>query len=137
MAYRCDHCGFAFPTGWRGYQYFTRASGERVAAPHGDAREAQEIMGLTMRQAEAQGRIGFLSHCLCFDCLAQFDLDVDRDVKQCPECESLKVRSARGSVGVLCPACGVGRFGEHNTGAQVTEGQPPPQELPWGEKTGE
>jgi hypothetical protein len=119
--YKCDHCGLAFPTGWRGHAYVTRKSGERVLCSLLDAKEVQEITGLTPRQAEADGRYGFLSNCLCFDCLAQFNLDVDRDVKQCPKCGSLKVRTAKGSVGALCPACKVGCFRERNTGTHVCD----------------
>jgi hypothetical protein len=113
--YGCDHCRLAFPTGWGGYSYFTRESGERVPVPHADPKTVKAVTGLTARQAAAEGRQGFASHCLCFNCLAQFDVDVDRDVKQCPKCRSLIVRTARGSVGLLCPACKVGQFREINT----------------------
>jgi hypothetical protein len=118
--YRCYRCNLAYPTGWGGYRYYIRESGERVAVPHSDPKIVYEVTGLTARHAQAEGRAGFASYCLCFDCLAQFDLDVERDVKQCPRCSSLNVRTARGSVGALCPSCKVGRFLEHNTGTHVT-----------------
>lgn len=109
---KCDRCDLAFPVGWGGCFYATRESGERVPVPHGDLKDVQEITGQTIRQAERDGRVGFASYCLCFDCLAQLDLDVQRDVKQCPKCGSLNVKTAKGSVGLTCPACRLGRFRE-------------------------
>src|SRR5262245_47038726 len=108
--FRCTRCDFAFPKGWGGYTYALDAQGRRVVCPHPDEMQMVfQVTGVGWSEAQAAGRLGHASHCVCFDCAEQFDLDLDRDVKQCPKCGSLQVRSAYGSIGCPCPKCKAGR----------------------------
>lgn len=68
-------------------------------------------------KARAEGRVGQSSYFMCFSCTAQFDLDLDRDIKRCPKCDSLNIRSAVGALGCSCPRCELGVFIEIWTGA--------------------
>lgn len=114
---KCDHCGLAFPIGWGSYTYATDDSGHRIVCGHPDEmEEVRAITGMEWSEARAASWIGHASHCMCFDCAEQFDLDLDRDVKKCPVCGSLHVRSAHGAVAEKCPRCKTGVFREEWTG---------------------
>lgn len=114
---RCSSCEVAFDAGWGGYTYATAPDGKRVVCPHpSEFHRAEEVTGLNWSEAHARGLIGFSSYCLCFECHTFFELDLDRDIKQCPRCASLQVRSARGAVGAACPVCHKGKFVEVPTG---------------------
>ena len=116
----CDHCGLAFPGGWGRYCYAVDSDGKRVVCRHpGEDRDAKKVTGMEWSEAVAAARIGSASHCMCFDCSEQFDLDLDRDEKKCPKCNSLNVRSADGAVGSRCPKCKTGIFREHYTGVMT------------------
>jgi len=80
--------------------------------PYRDMWELQFLTGMSPQEAHEKGRIGEWSHCLCFACLHVFDLDLHRDVKCCPKCGSLDVKSTRGAVGCRCPRCGKGTIHE-------------------------
>jgi hypothetical protein len=115
--YVCPHCELSLPTGWGGFNYVTDDRGRRIPCPHPIEIDAiKKVTGMGWLEARAAGRLGFVSHCLCFDCSRQFDLDLGRDVKRCPECGSLAVRPANGSIGCTCPSCGVGRIEVMETG---------------------
>lgn len=114
---KCQSCGLAFPSGWGGYLYAIDDNGKRILCGHpGEFQQVNRVTGLEWKAARAAGRVGHHSYCLCFDCLAQFELDLDRDVKRCPQCQSLNVKSANGSVGGRCPKCRDGVFSEISTG---------------------
>jgi len=42
----------------------------------------KEVTGMEWGAAERAGRIGYFTFCLCFDCCAQFELDLERDTKR-------------------------------------------------------
>jgi len=114
---KCRKCGVAFPSGWGGYTYALAEDGRRIDCPHpGEFRRAEEITGMEWEEARAAGRIGFGSYCMCFTCGHQFELDLDRDIKRCPKCAALDVRSARGALACECPHCHSGVFYEESTG---------------------
>lgn len=50
-------------------------------------------------------RTGFNSHCICLNCLNQFDLDLKKDERQCPKCNPNEVYSELEMVGRECPKC--------------------------------
>ncbi len=115
--YGCDHCDLVMPEGWGGYTYVVASNGERVPCPHpGETMIFERVTGLSYSEAYASGLVGSARHCLCFDCTDQFDLDLDRDIKRCPKCSSLNVRSARGAIGSICPRCKQGHIRQTETG---------------------
>ena len=67
-------------------------------------------------EARKAGRIGQSTYCMCFACAEQFELDLGRDVKRCPECGCLDVRSAHAAIGCRCPKCNTRVFHEETTG---------------------
>ena len=54
---------------------------------------------------QASARVGFLSDCLCFDCLQRQNLDFKKDEKKCCSCSSVNVKSLRDLSGPVCPKC--------------------------------
>jgi hypothetical protein len=111
--YACDKCDFQLPTGWGGYTYATDSSGTRIVCPHpGEPYEICRITGMSLGEAMAANRTGFNAHVVCLSCLTQFDLDLKRDVRLCPNCSSNAVKSVQECVGQLCPNCKVGKVEE-------------------------
>ena len=110
----CDDCSFAFPTDRPGgFIYVIDEHMERIATAFGcEVTQAVELTGIEIRVLERAGRLGYLSDCICRECLQQFSIDLDRDPKQCPQCESVNVVSARGAVGSKCPHCSKGTVRE-------------------------
>ncbi|MDY3558880.1 hypothetical protein R5W23_006056 [Gemmata sp. JC673] len=112
-SYACNECDFELPSGWGGYTYAVDNSGQRVVCPHpGEFHTVYQVTGLNYTDAQNAGRVGFAQHCVCLDCLRQFDLDLERDAVLCLECSSRQVRSLRESVGQKCPRCKVGLIEE-------------------------
>ncbi|MGA2258623.1 MAG: hypothetical protein ABSG53_28490, partial [Thermoguttaceae bacterium] len=96
---KCDHCGLAFPEGWGSYEYVLNHNGKRILYPHPTEEGViWEISGMDPWMARTAGRTGFSRFCMCFDCVEQIELDLDRDEKKCPKCGSLKVHSANGAI---------------------------------------
>ncbi len=61
-------------------------------------------------------RTGFESYCVCQSCLQQFKIDLERDQRICPQCESVNVSNISEMVGRVCPSCGEGRITENRVG---------------------
>jgi predicted Zn-ribbon and HTH transcriptional regulator len=104
---RCEDCDFTFPANRPGGVFYVLdESNERIMLSYGsEISDALELTGVAIKELEPTGRLGYLSDCVCKGCFHQFALDLDRDVKQCPHCESIQVVSARGAVGAPCPSC--------------------------------
>jgi predicted Zn-ribbon and HTH transcriptional regulator len=103
---KCNQCDLQLPTGAGGYLYALNSAGERIVCPHPmEMKTVQRVTGLDWHGARTRGFLGHVSYCLCFTCTHQFELDVERDPKQCPECKSLEVRTANASLGAQCPRC--------------------------------
>ena len=97
--------------------YVLDAAGERIACPHPIERDTVEhVTGLDWKAARQKGLLGYVSDCICFGCTHQLEIDVERDIKQCPQCESLQVRTAKASVGAKCPRCHEGLIVEEPIG---------------------
>lgn len=110
-AYHCTHCDFELPSGLIGNHYVVNPDGERVTVGemlHDD--QIERISGMEYWSAFNHGLLGFHFHCVCFECLATFDMDLEKDIKKCPQCESLHVKSFQGSLGATCPKCEVGKI---------------------------
>ncbi len=104
--YGCDKCEFALPTGSGRYTYAVDDSGQRIVCPHpGEMRTLRKVTGLSYGEARAAGRLGYADFCVCLNCLAQCDLDLDRDPRQCAKCGSTDVRTANEMIGRECPQC--------------------------------
>jgi hypothetical protein len=114
---RCNACSFRFPTGAGRYIYAIDANGKRVECPHPvEFDEAKRVTGLDWHLAKSQGLLGFVSHCVCFDCAMTCDLDVERDEKKCPSCGSLKLQTVNAAIGAKCPQCRSGVLIEEPVG---------------------
>ena len=50
-------------------------------------------------------RIGYVSACVCMNCLDQFGLDLRKDTIACPRCKSDHVRTFLEMTGKRCPKC--------------------------------
>ncbi len=50
-------------------------------------------------------RVGFNSKCVCFECVSAFDIDLKKDERKCPNCQSENLKSASEAVGEDCPKC--------------------------------
>lgn len=115
--FQCRACGLKFPTGWGGFVYAVDSKGKRVVCPHpAEFTVIKEVTGMSYWEAKAAQRVGFNSDCICLDCLAQFKLDLNRDSRVCPKCESQKIRSIRELIDQPCPKCKKGKIEKISTG---------------------
>jgi len=97
--------------------YVTDDNGRRIVCPHpGEMRTVSEVLGKDAPREIIEARTGFNSHCVCLDCLSQFELDMSRDERRCPGCNSSNVKTEREMVGKLCPKCKKGTITEIDTG---------------------
>ncbi len=126
--YRCTRCDLFFPNGQGGHMYVLDDAGNRVVCPHpGEEARVAHVLGVKERTlrcpfgAEASrgskrhnsvevfrlalSRTGFVSDCICRECLARFGLDLRKDERRCPECSSPEVVAVADLVGRACPKC--------------------------------
>ena len=138
--HHCDTCEFTMPSGWGGYMYVQAkicatcgeliheiedfcvgcgartetvdtAGYERITCTHPlEHKEVERVLGANPSEEKRNNRTGFNSHCVCRDCLSQCELDVERDKRQCPDCESPRVRTLDELVDEPCPNCEEGTF---------------------------
>jgi hypothetical protein len=114
---KCDTCDLHLPTGAGGYMYVLNSAGERIVCPHPlEMNTIERVTGLDWHAARTKGLLGHVSYCVCFACTHQFEVDVERDVKQCPKCKALDVRTANASLGAQCPRCHKGSLVEEAVG---------------------
>jgi len=132
--YRCTQCDLRFPTGWGGYLYVINDAGERLSCSHPqEGRKIEEVLGRGASRQLVRTRTGFNSHCICLDCMSQFDLDIGdaekgeswryfygattrRDERKCPDCKSTHVKTVIELVGEPCPKCKLGQIEAKSTG---------------------
>jgi hypothetical protein len=93
--------------------YVLDDQGERIECPHPlEFHIVSEVLGKDATQELIDKRTGFNSHCVCSECLEQFELDLDTDQHVCPACNSRDVKSTRELVGSNCPKCPQGKIAE-------------------------
>jgi hypothetical protein len=118
--YKCRKCGFELPSGWGHYFYVEDDEGERIICPHPEEdRYVRQVLGVRELSPEiVRSRTGFNSHCVCLDCLHQFDADLgetgyspyesfvgiacsyeprrrpQKDKRECAKCRSENVKTA-------------------------------------------
>lgn len=89
--YRCDRCGFHLASGWGGHRYVIDRDGTRVRCLHpGELATIQQVLGADPSPELVRQRTGFMSDCVCLDCLERCSLDLDRDARRCPRCAELR-----------------------------------------------
>lgn len=100
----CDECGMATDE--------VEADGfERVPLRHpNEFNDLTRILGEDPSEEKRKNRTGIHFHCVCLECLSQFDLDTELDDRLCPDCDSLQVKTQRELVGEECPKCTEGTF---------------------------
>jgi len=141
FTYECNSCDFAMKEGW-GYQFYvTNEEDERMICFHpGERAGVEEVLGKDSDLWLVLSRTGFVSDCICLDCLHYFGADFGsteeywhpyqvylgfhvflltkaRDKRECPECGSPRVKTQLEMVGQTCPKCGEGIIEENWTGA--------------------
>lgn len=143
--FKCSACTFRLPSGWGGAEYVTDYEGVRVILSHpGENFIIERVLNLpagtfshlmignpkwwwSKKKKEASkknksdrdmahGRCGFLSDCLCLDCLEIQSLDLARDHRECHSCSSQDVKSTKELLGQVCPNCKEGTIIEVETG---------------------
>jgi len=104
--YKCNKCDLSFPVGWGGYMYVEDNNGKRIICPHPEEySKIYEVLGYNASEELIAERVGFNSHCLCLDCLHQFEADIEKDERKCPRCISTSVKTLLELVGTSCPKC--------------------------------
>jgi hypothetical protein len=141
--HKCDGCSFSLPSGWGGCMYVTDDEGKRFICPHPvEASTISRVLGFDEKiplfmsqwdlsktwhrhsvpmdgnavQKLLDERLGFMSECVCLDCVSTFRLDLKRDAAECPECCSQRIRSVSKIVGEQCPKCGKGTIRKIDVG---------------------
>ena len=143
--YCCSACSLELPVGWGGRNYVTSDSGKRMICPHpGENRAIADALHASEDELEEarrntssmwwsgkrrarwkelvmliSARTGFLSDCLCCDCGRQFQVDLEKDRNECPDCLSDNVSSVTDLFDKQCPICGAGTISEPDTGIKV------------------
>jgi hypothetical protein len=77
-----------------------------------------EVLGKDATDELIREMTGHNSDCLCLSCLSQFEMDVDKEQRSCPGCQSNQVSAVRELVGGVCPKCKAGTIVEEDTGIQ-------------------
>lgn len=143
--YKCNACKFELPMGWGGIAYIEDDEGKRITLTHpieDSIRErvlnvpqgtlssfefdkpkwwwSKKRINASKKNKEiydlAMTRSGFLSNCLCVDCLQKQQLDLEKDERKCINCSSINVKSLRDLLGSTCPNCKKGIIIEIETG---------------------
>lgn len=138
--YECDSCKGLFHHGWGGHDYVIAENGERIVCPHPQEYQTiKKVLDLdneekfpkpkfwwskkkktALRESIdkfVKERTGFHSFCVCLDCKTGNDLDLKKDKRICPMCNSANIKSILELVGDVCPVCGNGNIIERDTGA--------------------
>jgi len=143
--FKCSACTFRLPSGWGGIAYVTNYEGKRIILSHPEEDHIrEEVLNLpegtfrnnwytppkwwwsrkkkdaykenkAIRDA-ALARCGFLSDCVCLDCIEMQRLDLARDRRECQFCSSQEVKSVKELLGCICPRCKKGSIVEIETG---------------------
>ena len=107
---QCDGCNTPI-------EEITTDGYKRITCPHpGEYYIVTSVLGSDPSDELVDQRTGFNSYCVCLSCLSQFELDLERDDRKCPECMSTEVKSEQELVDEPCPNCSEGTFVEIDTG---------------------
>ena len=133
--FMCRNCAFSLPPGWGGYLYVKNDKGEKIACAHPqECKTVAEVLGIERDSVShlfwvplpdaapmdlLRERVGFDSYCVCVTCLNQFNLDLEKEDRECPRCHSKDVRAELELVGQPCPRCKTGTIEEIETGLWI------------------
>lgn len=123
--YKCNQCDFEFPNNTSSYMYVIDQEGNKAPAKlpveAGNIAEMlglpeEEVFGHILNDDEnapdpkkiLEERTGTNYHCICLDCQHQFDLDVKKEKRICPTCQSENIKTQKEMVGEPCPKCKTG-----------------------------
>ena len=122
--FRCPICGFTLDESNGGFLYVRNDTGARV--PLKDKKEQEAIAHILLNKEFSlctdganhpgetidilEERVGYMSACLCVNCLHQFGLDLIKDEIECPDCRSGQVRTFLEILYTPCPKCRSGRM---------------------------
>lgn len=133
LGYRCGVCGFVLDESHGGYLYLRNNNGVRVPLRNKDQRET--VAQILLDEEETlytddsddsddshkvvdimDERIGYVSACVCMNCLDQFGLDLRKDTIECPHCKSDQVRTFLEMTSKRCPKCQSGQMNKLGNG---------------------
>lgn len=143
--YKCNTCSFELPMGWGGIAYIESDEGERITLTHPIEDSIREkvlniprgtLSSFSFKQPQwwwsakrintykinkemydlARARSGFISNCICVNCLKEQQLDLEKDERKCCSCSSMNIKSLRDLLGSVCPSCKKGIIKEIETG---------------------
>ncbi len=117
--FRCTACGFTLDASNGGFLYVKNVNGTRMPLKGKDEQEAIARILLNDEfsfQGDDPGQfdkdidimeecVGYMSACLCMNCLDQFGLDLRKDTIECPGCRSDHVRTFLEITDKRCPKC--------------------------------
>jgi hypothetical protein len=125
--YICSRCDLILQRGWGYHFYVEDSEGNRIACRHpGETRNVEKVLGKSVSLEIIRERTGFVSDCVCLDCLAQFEADLGengwspyeadianyeprvkqgKDKRECIECRSKRVKTVSELVGQRCLSC--------------------------------
>ena len=90
--YYCTNCDLSFPSGWGSYTYVINSRGQKITCPHPvEIDVAYEVLGKDTSDELIREMMGQNYDCLCLSCLSQFEMDVDKETRDCPCCRSNQV----------------------------------------------
>ncbi len=117
--FRCATCGFTLDESNGGYLYLKNDNGVRV--PLKDKKELETIARILLNEEFSprsddsilsqemidimEDRVGYMSACVCINCLNQFGLDLRKDAIECPHCQSGQVKTFLATLSKPCPKC--------------------------------
>jgi hypothetical protein len=79
---------------------------------------AQEVLGKDASDELISQMTGQNYDCLCLSCLSQFEIDIDKEIRDCPSCHSNQVRTVLELTDRVCPTCKVGTIVQEDMGIE-------------------
>ena len=117
--YHCTNCNLSFPWGWGSYMYVKNSCGEKIVCPHpAEMCVVYEVLGEDASDELVREMTVHNSYCICLSCLSQFEMDVDKETRNCPICDSSQIRTVLELENDVCPKCNIGAIIQKDTGAQ-------------------
>jgi DNA-directed RNA polymerase subunit RPC12/RpoP len=117
--FRCTSCGFTLDASCGGYLYVKNNNGVKV--PLKGKAEQEAIAHILLNEELSlrcddpghshetmdviEERVGYISACVCMNCLDQFGLDLRKDTMECPRCRSGHVSTFLEIMYKPCPRC--------------------------------
>jgi hypothetical protein len=115
--FHCAICGFTLDPSNGGYLYVKNSKGRRIPLKGREQEAIAHILldeefpyrdnsgNLGKEMDLVEERVGYMSACLCMNCLDQFGLDLRKDTIECPGCKSDHVKTFLEITSKPCPKC--------------------------------